>query len=391
MTDAYMDINTSGEQDGTSITTAGRVAINVRLDEREILARKDASARDLALYNGPVEDESFRVLPGEIVFEEKERGRTGVMTSDQTIVLSTVNGAFSKGESLSVVTDRIDYRGVAGSQGGRYDSTGRNPLPHFPALLGGLTTMMNTGKQQILNGDQIFWNLPDPKDTNGMDYRRGGRKVLQTKPYDPRADTLTVENMRTYMSTLAADLKGNADVDPRAPLVEGAETMKQAMLQLFLEALHVFMSTGIVAYNPKILDDPRTRQTNADAYRSKENEGERKKFLFAVARELGIKGAHATGGTNRIQFAPNDKSLEEIASSVIVGREQNSMLFTAVDRAKLTGDARALVKNQRAVLSKILYSVDRVRHFTTRRIFGKAVSPAAPGQRMDVLLRSGIM
>ncbi len=380
-----MDINSYGQEEGTSITTAGRVVINTRLDEREIMARKDASARDLALYNGPVEDDSFRVLPGEIVFEEKERGRAGVMTSDQTLVLSTVNGAFSKGESLSVITDRLDYRGVAGSEGGRYDSTGRNPQSYFPALIGGLTTMKNTGKEQILNGDRIYWALPNPKDTNGPDYRRGGRKVLQTKAYDPRADTLTVKNMRAYMSKPAADLEGDAAVDPRAPLVEGAETMKQAMLQLFLEALHVFMKTGIVKYDPETLRNERTRKTNANAYRSAENRSE---FLFGIARELGIKGMHGDAERTNVLF--ENETLEEIASSVIVGCESSSMLFKPVD-GKLTGSAMTLVKNQKAVLSKILYSVDRVRHFTTRRIFATAVSSAAPGQRIDVLLRSGIM
>ncbi len=391
MTDAYMRINSHGQEEGTSITTAGRVVINTRLDEREILARKEASARDQALYNGPVEDDSFRVLPGEIVFEEKDHGRTSIVTSDGSLVLSTLNGAFSKGESLSVITDRLDYRGVAGSEGGRYDSTGRNPHVHFPALIGGLTTMTNTGKKQIRNGDRIFWSLPDPKDINEMDIRNGGRKVLQTNPYDPRADTLTIETMRAYMSTSAAALQGNPDVDLRAPLVQGAETMKQAWLQLFLEALHVFMMTGIVKYDPNILTNAEERRKNINEYQSTGGAKERKTFLSNIALQLGIKNVYALGDIRPKNLQVDGESLEQIASSVMVGLKMSSMLFKPVDDADLKGNEKILVRNQSAVLSKILNSVDRARHFTLRRIFATAVSSAAPGQKMDVLLRSGIM
>lgn len=395
MTDRNSDINALPGSGRSPITNAGRVAINGHLAEQIIRERIENHRRGLTLYQGPVNDWVFTIYPREIVLEEKlpsvSKNR---YKSLNPFVLSTVNAAFKKGDSLWEITEGLDFRGVAGGQGAKYDERGQNPEIDLALVQGGLITMKNTGQKRIQNNSLLYWSLPPLHDPYEKGIRGSSRMVIHTVSYEPSLDKLSEDTLGELMTRKEDSFRSEYDKEFRYPIQEGARNMKQAIMQIFLDALHTFLMSGIVKLDLKAIENQSVRQTNSTRY-SNDTSKNRAEIFRKIASSLELLNIQKKSDDPNFKFkdpAPNSDreiSLLEFAIDVVLGKRESSLIFPLVDgtHALPSGFQGKVVQNQKAVLSDLFSAINKSNNFVTRRIFGKALTPAQPGQDMDVLLQ----
>lgn len=407
MTDRFADINSSGGLGRQPITNVGRVAINGHLDAATIRERKGKHSDGRSLYGGPVDDDAFKVFARDICVSERgSSAHSSTWNRYKTqapLILSVLNGGFKKHTPLWQVIESLQFAGLAGGQGARFDSRNESPEIDLALVWGGLATVVNSGPQRIANGQLVYWTVPPVDEPYERALRGSKRMPLHTMPYDPALDTLTEDTLANLMTQsarvmtpgppAAAAAAAAADMEPehRRPIQEGADNMRQVVCQVMLEALHVFLTSGLVSMNPAAVIDPRVRAKNAGMYAA--NERVRRDLLRVVAAALGCKDVHRKPGDPKITFRADpavdrETTLAEFALDVFLGRKDEALLMPLAPgtRAVPNGDSGVLVRNQKAGMSDLLAGVNNANHFVSRRIIGRAVSPAEPGREFDILL-----
>ncbi len=109
------------------------------------------------------------------------------------------------------VIENHDFRGLVCGQGSIPGSSCRNPAFNLAVaqgvnpsadlgvnpgvdldlVLGGITTIANTGTKRIENGDMIYWTLPTRDDPFDRSIRGSSRMPLHTMFFDPKLDGLS--------------------------------------------------------------------------------------------------------------------------------------------------------------------------------------------------------
>lgn len=159
------------------ITTVGRVAYNARRDGTELRKRRRGHDSQTKVYSqGPaskavVAAEAFSIHPHDLLLMNRShKKRKAGHTNDTDIhVMSSANLACidqgsvslnaSTEEKIEAYRDGLVFGGVA-TNAARYDEFNNHNEETFAAQFGGLATMVNTGKETILAGDFIIWDLP---------------------------------------------------------------------------------------------------------------------------------------------------------------------------------------------------------------------------------------
>ncbi len=408
MTDRFSDITATGGLGRNPITNAGRVAVNGHLDVATIRERKIKHSAGKSLYAGPVDDDAFRVLARDICVSERiSWNRTKKQAPH---ILSVVNGGFKQGLEIWQVIESLQFEGLAGGHGARFDSRNEAPELDLALVRGGVTTIVNSGPKRIANGQRIYWSVPPPKSPYERAARGSNRMPLHTMPYDPTLDALTEDTMGSLMmrsaqaqtlatgpgsmtstSTTAVDTDTDTEPEHRRPIQEGADNTRQAVCQIMLEALHVFLTSGLVSVNPAALRDPAIRAQNAGTYA--QDERARRELLRVVAGELGCRDMHKKPGDPKITFRADpavdrETTLAEFALDVFLAKKDEALLMPLAPgtRAVPNGDPGVIVRNQKAGMSDLLAGMNTSNQFVLRRVFGTAISPAEPGREFDILL-----
>jgi len=164
------------------LTTQGEVTVNVQVDAREVVQRRNNMSHDISRvrsYPGGDKEENLYILPGEAVFGWVDcQGRNRVPGNPSQIGFTTMNGIkygrFTTDEELA---GRIRFIGIAKAA---YKFDDPQQLKHgFACLAVGSTTTFNTGITDIQAGDIIEWNVvPRPVAQMGT-----GRAVMPDGQY----------------------------------------------------------------------------------------------------------------------------------------------------------------------------------------------------------------
>lgn len=392
MTDRFADINSIGESGRNPITNAGRVAINGHLNEEEILQRIDNYTRGNTLYPGPTGDVVWTIFPREICLEEKieSTGTRNKHKMHAPFVLATANAMGNKGDKVWELVEQMEYRGVAGGQGAKYDRQGDSPEIDLSLVQGGVITLRNTGPKRIENNKWVYWGLPDPASPYDRGIRGSQRMPFTTHQYDPTLDKLTEETLADIMMSSPSAVNG-FEQEHRWPIQEGAENMKLVIAQIYLGALHTFLMSGLVKFDGNAINNPQLRQQNAASY--SQNQDARKNLLRFIGAALGARDLQSKASDAKITFrvdltSDRQTSLKEYALDVFLARKDSALVLPLTEgtRALPSGDAGILIKNQKATISDLFAAINKTNHYTTRRIFCKTIVPSEPGKEFDALL-----
>lgn len=166
-----------------SNTTAwpqGRVAVNCLRDDDAISRRLEysRSPNKGSLYalwkNAPLDgDDIFTINPGDVVLRPRSDHVRSAMRDTDFVVTSSLNGLFtslgdysrSDLEAIRVkARNELVLVGLADTASAYdlRDST-RN-TPSFVTMIGGVKTTVNTGTKSIMQGDIVVWDLPELSD-----------------------------------------------------------------------------------------------------------------------------------------------------------------------------------------------------------------------------------
>ena len=390
MTDLFSDINSEGGIGRSPITQAGRVATNGHLDENEILERKDRLRQRTSLFTGLEDDPSFSIFRREICLQLKTN-RNHVRNRykfNAAYILSTLNGAFKKTDKVWEAIEQLEFQGLAGGQGAKYDSSYNNPEIDVSLVRGGMITMVNTGPKKIQNGDHVYWTLPDPENPYQKESRGKYRILPQTLPYDTKLDIFTETSLREMITEKNYT---ESDIDSRYPILEGIKNFKQVIMQIHLNALHTFLMSGIVVIDEEALEFDKKDKRNANRRTYQDREG----ILIRIAKQLELRDmANSYTKDSKIKFNPFPENTEreidliDYAMKILLAQERNSFLLPLDEASDAVpaGPRGTIIKNQRSLLSDFFSSVNSVTEFTRKRIFGKAISPADPQKEFDIYL-----
>lgn len=394
MTDRFTDINSIGNLGRNPNTPAGRIAINGHIDQNEFRNRKDNAKKERTFFQGPTDDQSFVIFPRDLCVQKKNyMGTKNIHRVHDPYVFSTLNGYGHKSDKLFQIIEQLEFRGLAGGQGAKYDSTGKSPEVDLALVQGGVNTITNTGPDRIMNGDLIYWTVP-PREKAYERGRRGSeRMVLHTMPYKPDLDELSEDTLyELIMKKSMTYLISNKNMDPRWPIMEGAKNLQQTVMQIYLDALHTFLVSGVVKLEPNYRQE-KTRIKNTNNYTDPRILEERTNFLQFIGSSLGIKELSKLKEDQKITFRPNPKAdtistLSEFAMEVYFAKKNYALLAPLSEGTQTlpTGIKGILIKNQKSANSDMFSSIIKTNDFTKRRIFAKASTPADPGKEMDIIL-----
>ena len=379
MTDGYFDLHNQGSVVKRPITNAGRVAGNGRLAQSEYEDRQAVGAANSPYPFSDMSDTSFRMLPREVALAYKTRSFTS--GSDGLVnVFSVLNGVGHDGKSLKQLRGELTFAGLVGSDGAIYDTEGNYPAnPDVALILGGTTTIVNTGNQYIRNGDYIMWDLPEPSAASASS-TRDRRILVSTLPYRPSEQGPTASAIIEHMKTRGA---------PRdTPLGGACSSLRNFVRIIAVMALKAFLSSGLVAFDNAafgITPAARTRrEANAaawDALGDRVQEG----HLLRVARALRAADIRDMDQSSelRVQAGARGLALSTYLDSMLIGMTP-LVNRTEGSNAIPSGDAGTLLRGQLGVLDNLLAGIHQAQEHTRSRVFCRAITPAAPGQPLDV-------
>ncbi len=401
MTDRFNDINAVGNLGRNPNTPAGRVAINGHIDQVEFENRKAKVKKGKTFYRGPTDDQSFAIFARDLCVSRKMyASKKNIHKAHAAFVFATVNGFGEDTDKIYQLIEELEFAGLAGGQGAKYDSTGESPEVDLALVLGGINTITNTGPDRISNGDWVFWTLPDTKDPYEKGRRGSERMVLHTVPYDHKLDKLSEHTLHKLLVGDRTLQYPNKNIDSRWPIMEGAKNLQQAIMQITLDALHTFLVSGLVKLDVEAIGDTkeakerRMRNTNQYTNPSPKLVEIRTENLRKIGSALGIQDLMKKED-KQIKFKPNPSSnlkrettLSEYAMEVFFGKKSDALLAPLEDgTAHLpSGYKGNIIKGQRGALSDLFTAIIKTNDFTKKRIFAKAVSPAEPGKDFDIIL-----
>jgi hypothetical protein len=341
MTDVVNDINSITGTGRNPISQMGKVVYNGFIDQEEVAIRRENLKLNRALYPGPVDDPSLSILPREIVMtrrfsdsHKRRNNHTGYL-----YVMSTLNGAFEKTDTgkLDSILDEREFPGISATRCLLDTVNNQSPEVDVVIQVGGLATTVNTSSEKIRNGDQIYADFPDVDNPKPHGDRKGAdRYLIQSRPYKPDLDTLTFDVLKDYLM----------------------ETTKNRSALMNEAAKHFNRFVGFAAIAGARILTSLGADLNAPV---------------DISNSMGILEKPAT----------NARIMPTI-QKYLLGESQ---LVTRDARNKRPiGDEGELFDLQNNVIHALFSSFNKVRLHKTRRIIGKAMTPADPGKEFDILL-----
>lgn len=377
MTDYQFDAYNGGATVRNPITNAGRVAGNARLDQRFFEEIQDASHANFLYPGADKSDEVFALKPREIALMFKTHsthGSDGLMP-----VFSALNGLGHDKSSRHQVLENVAFAGLVGSDGAVYDSTGRRPAnPDVALILGGTTTIQNTGKQHIANGDFIMWDLPSVGSDGTAPHNK--RILASTVPYRPSEQGVTALRIIEHMQTARA---------PRDTPIGGAvQSLRTFSRTYAVMALKAFLDSGLVSFDDEAFGVTAAAQAkrlaNAQTWAAL-GEREREKKLVRVARALHAANIKDLGHTAGIKTVTGEAgmSLPAYLDAMLIGM---TPLVSPVEGSNLmpSGDEGMLYAGQMGLVEDLLSGMHQAQESMRSRVFARALTPAGPGKIMDI-------
>ncbi len=370
------------------ITQQGRVATNGLLDRDEVKLRQVVGhdpARP-SLYGGPIDDAAFDIFQYDLCVEIVRPDTSRVDYAEpQPYVLSVANGAFKNNETVEEVLPRLQFRGFAAADA-KYDP-GNNETQLGVALQqGGLITVKNTGSENIRNGDWLYFDLPNPRDPYEKKPRGSSRIPFVIKPYDPMRN-------KVFASSIGSGLAGRNGARSTFEMREGAMYLRWGIAALYVDAYFAFANSGLMAFDEDALTDGQKRRANARAFQLAGPDG-RQTALHKLAAALHARDLKPTTIDVQPSFPLGTPAvpLDQYIMDVFLGRTPSAQLAPlSLDegsgaRQLPGGIAGTLLSNQQAALQNMVDGIVAANFSVQRRVFGKAITAATPGNKLDVFL-----
>ncbi len=388
MSDRFLDVNNGTGIGRSPITKAGHVAYNGFVDRDAIKNRRESVKMVSAFYASDVSDESFAIFQHDVLLTEKARmnRQRDRAKASNPFVLSTLNGAGRRGEPKHKLVERFSFAGVSGSQGAKYDSTSTTSDMDIALDIGGLHTIVNTGPKRIKNGDLIWWDLPDPGQTEIA--RKGSERLVPiTRPYEPAEWEANEKNIPAIL--MSGDEKQAMSMGYDSPLIESARGMKSALSMAMLLGIHVALSTGLVKLEGG-LDDISNGAFRNDRIQQSgyaRDSHIRLSVLEALAKEFGLESDLSKKRTI-FEIDRKQTTTEKYATEAMSAVAKDSYVLPLIEGTGMLpgGVSSRLITMQRNLMSDLVAATQRNADYTRQRIFAKAITPADSGKEMDIML-----
>lgn len=373
------------------VASKPQVIVNVFRDEDEITNRINNSRERTAYFNNAdTSPESMSVYQNEIVFGVRGTRRRG--NEWITCGLSTLNGAFKSGDKPYNIIEKIQFLGVAITKS-VYDAYERHAEDNFVVQIGGNRTMKNTGCKRINNGDFIYWELPDPNNPFNATRRNDHTRILLwTTPYDPQLDRLTRDALTHYIHE-SVELDDNKK---DYPIYQAARDLSEAMKEFFVLSVHILLITGIVdidSFDDFIAD--RFDEMSENARKTHADPGKRQQLLINLSKKLGLlEPTSKQRQRYQLEFPGTDDitniktSLSDAVLNTFTASTKDYRVAQLQNKSVPPGELGNLYNNQTILVSKLFNALIQGENFKKKRIFGKALTSADPGQDFDIVIGS---
>lgn len=389
MTDQLFDIHQSGGPGRSPITPAGRVAYNVRLDQKALERRK--VRKDRGCYPGASTDDSaFFVLPRDLLLTEVRRA--GRRSGDGLIpVFSVLNGAGTQEMSYVEFIEGHAFAGFSSQQTVAFSTTGKSPRnPEFATVLGGLVTVWNTGGTRIENGQKLYWDVPMFGTNVTERHRRESHRITPIlRAYDPAKQGITARTVIDAMRDRRP--RSSSSDEPVTVPKQAAIAIKSAAVSIALNTFDMLLSSGLVQFDQVALgnDDQAAAQriANAGMWRRQLTARAREGHITRVAGWLGSKRVNDASGV-KLRVPHLNEPIRSYFVNLLAGDDDDHRLIALTEgrRSVPSGNAGEIVRNQRACVQDLIAGVAKADHFVKRRILGTALTPSDPGKEGDIVL-----
>ena len=386
MTDHFNDVNF---ESGTTnpITRAGRVAQNFFLDTPALLARRENKG---SYYQGTLDDRSFNVAPQSVLIGKRASSLTDSnvkdITNEGSYVFSALNGAFSESDELWKIIAEHDFKGISTAHMTVFDSLSKDPEVDLAASIGGLDTIINTGKVPIPNGSLVYWSFPQSQEGNPESTGLSNGQILpELMPYENTVDSLTLDTLKKLMFRSNTELTG-FDVASKIPLQKAADDFKFELLTSLLLSAHILLSSGLVTFNSLAHEQKQARDKYNTSGKDEikrlagylgidrekpEQPGKTKKFIFDIKKN--------NGGQ------PKKTNLITHSLNVFCGKDEE-LIFPYDNSLPPPKTEGTLDKKQKFHFENMMSIVHQANQTVKDRIIGKAMSTANPGYPFDIYL-----
>jgi hypothetical protein len=410
MTNQYTNYNGVGKD---PVTQQGLVIYNAYADSEWSTAQKLKDASE-CLIGGGNDDEHLQIHKGEILLMLKRRVPTQLSKikshGDCSYrVFSSINRAFSRGDRLCDVIDRLDCAGIAGTYT-KEDRRGENSKRDLIAQVGGLATVINTGQDYIQTGDILFWDLPASTEeamlmAGVLDGRPKDKFVPLLRVFDPvhhkmdgyiwkeltTASAYDTQNAPAFQSSSSAGLNNarqRARMNPKGVLSgvsrEAADGILTNFLQLMviMEPMMPFIKAAAAMHA-----SPTTINKNACAKHI--NDG-----ITQIRNNPQAIIDMSKTATQLIDMCRSNGPAMEILSSMLVPEGDARVMFTSKQPDHLRATPSSAVKHvdemQEDSFQQLAHFFKYLDRYVSRRKLGKAMKPARHGEETDILIDYGM-
>ena len=385
MTDQFFDAHKFGARGYTRPLQAGYLPVNLRIDQVDLDRRIKQGAAGTLWPNARVGELQMSILPNEVVLayrtDRLPQAADGIVPA-----FSNLGGIGYGGMTRQQVQDSLVFAGVSGGFVIQYSNTGHGKAHvDFAAKRGGLTLLRNTGSRRIKNGDKIAWRVPNEGTLPDQGKARDGRVLAEVFAYNPRDHEASARSVRDALRA-PGGVGAQARAGGGSPhLAESAKSIREFSAFTMLAALHMFAEAGIIT-----IDEDALKKNAAGAARRRANaqvwvdkpDSKRDEIMTHVAAALGVDGVHDPTHMSKIQMPLEDGvDMGAYVSALLTCNRE--IVSSSHGR---TGHLQALKIAQRSCLGKLLSAVTSANDDVKSRIFGTALTPAAPGEEFDALI-----
>lgn len=385
MADEFMGGAAGGMRPGTNpVAHVQLIVYNAHTAEWKNRKRNAGNTK----FQGPVDHNHMMALAAEpMVYERtmKLTRYTGSLDRETTLRLFTcLNGYGRKGETKYDILKRLRWGGFKGYRT-LEDERELDTQIDFPTYFGGLFSINNNGPDVIYHGDYLYWDIPEDEEEaqeiiqkyrieGQLSGKRGDRRTVFIRPYNPRNQTMNKYQLRKV-----------SDKSPGEYLkAAGNKTghFDKTSSEVF-ESIKAFIGIG---YLLSISDSEeigslnsveRATRTLTEAFDNASQETLKGFFSRAEASDRSSIGYHHMVQAVMRFAAP--KEYNEFVNERDVGRAGQTV------KALQKGTLATRDSAHPALLERLLKNVVDGENYVKGRIIAKAVTPAAPGQSLDII------
>jgi hypothetical protein len=380
-----------GKENLGPVTQAGKVIINGHYDQSDNNKRRQNLKNGVALYKGPVDQNTVSIKQYELCMRKKTvYGQTGDLNAPLNAVFSTTNGFGLKNQTYYELLESIEYAGFAQVKNDHNDLNPSNQ-EGIALIVGGLVTIKNTGPYRINNGDLIYWELPDLNEPTEKGNKQSERQPFWTIPYGLERDKLSIKVLRDMLDHQPKKVNPG---DKDSQLVQAVNKYKESVSKIAYLGIVAAIQCGLVKPSTPLLDPTSADIDNSLIFLQNNviGQGKLENVLKNLAGYLGLMNEK----TNKIELNTlsfnTDKVTKQLPLEFLLHTlaadsfESNITKYRDGHVEDLKPYEARLTKLQHEAISDNITSVEHYNISKTKRIFGRAVSPAHPGKPFDILL-----